>query len=127
MGPEQGWRLAIVGSRRFSAWWKIPAADGIIAHVLATYPIVEVISGGAPGIDERAEIAAANAGLPFHAELPTGRSWDGPGGFRERNEAIARRCTHLLCIRDRDATTYGSGWTADRAEALGRVVRRILL
>jgi hypothetical protein len=126
-GSAQGWRLAIVGSREFSAWWKIPAAAGIIAHVLTTLPIAEVISGGAPGIDEMAEAGAVSAGLAFRAELPEVKSWDAAGGYRDRNERIAQCCTHLLSIRCSNARTYGSGWTADRAETLGRVVRRIRL
>lgn len=48
----------------------------------------------------------------------------GPGGYRERDEKIAQDCTHLLRLACRQATTYGSGWTADRAEQLGRIVVR---
>jgi hypothetical protein len=49
--------------------------------------------------------------------LPT--SFDGPG-FRERDERIAEDCDELVRIADSSSRTYGSGWTRDRARAMGK-------
>jgi hypothetical protein len=88
-----------------------------------------VISGGAAGSDELAEQAAI--GLGYSEEVgtlrilrPQARRFHGPGGYRERDEKIAQACTHLLRIWCCRSVTYGSGWTADRAEGLGAVVVR---
>ena len=83
----------------------------------------QIISGGAIGVDGLAHVVAGERGIPFSEYLPRFRRW-APGGFRERNLLIASACTRLLCIRSGAATTYGSGWTADRAEGIGRPVTR---
>lgn len=87
-----------------------------------------VISGGANGIDSIAEDIAKNLffPIPVRVHLPTIRQWK-PNGFMERNLKIAKDCTHLLCIRTSQSTTYGSGWTADRAEEMGKTVWRITI
>lgn len=125
-------RLAIVGTR-------VLACDGdrqrVAARVKAAVeklrPAV-IISGGAKGVDEIAETVTrlmgydeADGTLIIHR--PTTRKFHGPGGYRERDAQIAQDCTHLLRLACRQATTYGSGWTADEANRLGRVVVRALM
>lgn len=55
---------------------------------------------------------------------PTAKRFHGPGGYRARDAQIAEDCSHLLRLHCRQSTTYGSGWTADEAERLGRIVVR---
>jgi hypothetical protein len=120
-------RLAIVGTRVLTH-----RGDRERAKARATAAIVKlspdvVISGGADGSDKIGEEAAAELGYSEDDETlvifrPRVRRLHGPGGFRERDEQIAQACTHLLRIFCWRATTYGSGWTADRAEELGAVV-----
>ncbi len=123
--------LAIVGTRvlahpqdRFNAACRVLAAIG------ALRPDV-VISGGAAGVDSIAEENARHLGYHDHENLiihrPTVKRFHGPGGYRERDERIARECTHLLRIACSSATTYGSGWTADFAETAGKIVVRHIL
>jgi hypothetical protein len=88
-----------------------------------------VISGGAAGSDELAALAAVELGYSeddgtLLIYRPRVRRLHGPGGYRARDEQIAQACTHLLRIYCQQATTYGSGWTADRAEDLGAIVVR---
>lgn len=117
-------RLAIVGSRTFSNGnWKSEAAS-YITKVIKWYGPEEIISGGAEGIDTLAAEIADEYNIPFISYDPEGRSWL---FFKKRNKKIATRCTHLLSIRCVNATTYGSGWTADEAERQGKEVHRIYL
>ncbi len=91
-----------------------------------------VMSGGAAGVDTAAEVVARELGYredegTLVVVRPQVRRWQGPGGFQERNLVIAQRCTHLLRLACRQAKTYGSGWTADRAAELGKsVVREVI-
>lgn len=115
-------RLAIVGSTQFER--DMPAtewASVLINKVLARYEPEAVVSGGAEGIDSLGVKLAEAAGIQVVEFLPATRNW---AGYKARNLLVAQDCTHLLCIRHRDSSTYGSGWTADQAEKLGKVVRR---
>ena len=120
-------RLAIVGSVSFPEWWHVPAAEGIISAVLDAYrPRIEVvISGGAEGIDSLAADLAEARGIPVVEHLPKYRRWE-PEGYKARNQLIAEDCTDLLCIRHESSKTFGSGWTANTAEVLGRQVQRVV-
>jgi hypothetical protein len=84
-----------------------------------------LISGGAKGVDSIAEEEAVARGIPIDIKRPSLRQWNGPGGFKERNARIAEACEHLVRIYDPDSGTYGSGWTADLAEKMGRGVWRV--
>lgn len=126
-------RLAIVGSVRFVD----PAAPGHARHLINQrideHRPAAIISGGAAGIDTTAEEIARlwgysenNAEKRLVIHRPKNRRWE-PDGFKDRNLLIAQECTHLLAIRCRQSVTYGSGWTADQAEKLGKTVWRELL
>lgn len=122
-----GDRLAIVGSTQFKG--DIPASRWAWAEIAAEVSRLSpevIISGGAPGIDTLADLYADAAGIPFVPHLPKNKRWK-PDGFADRNLLIAEDCTHLLAIRHPKSKTYGSGWTADRAEEMGRSVRRVTL
>lgn len=123
-------RLAIVGSTKFSNPAAYARARQLINVKIAELRPVAVISGGAAGIDSMAEEVARQWGYhEDHAEKrliihrPRHQRWQ-PDGFKDRNLLIANDCTHLLAIRCKQSTTYGSGWTADRAEELGKTVWR---
>lgn len=118
-------RLAIVGSV------KVNEAQELIAHCiirgfLHRFETELVISGGAIGIDTIAEGLADQFYIPKQIYLPEFPRWK-PNGYEDRNLKIAEECTHLLCIRTQQSTTYGSGWTADRAEGLGKTVWRVTI
>lgn len=120
-------RLAIVGTRVLACPGDSErAAMWMRAAIMELQPEV-VISGGAPGVDTLAEQAAASLGYEDYRVVVMRarvKRFEGFGGYRERNVKIAETCTHLLQIVCRQSKTYGSGWTADHAEKLGRVVRR---
>lgn len=120
--------LAIVGSatltptQHYSAEWLVETV--VLRYKIETLGDLTIVSGGAEGVDTIAEKASIthldkNA-LVF---LPKKYQWQ-PDGYKERNIQIAEKCDELLCIRSINSTTYGSGWTADRAEDQGKVVRR---
>lgn len=124
-------RLAIVGSVNITPHQR-GLASVIIDGFLYSYEPHAVISGGANGIDSLAEgrVFAWNRdnhlSILFEEFLPKNQRWE-PEGFKDRNLLIAQGCDSLLCIRTKQSTTYGSGWTADQAERLGKTVWRVMI
>lgn len=117
-------RLAIVGSVKVDEPQE-GIAHAIIQGVLLYYVPSLVISGGANGIDSIAIEEAFLMNLDTRVHLPKENNWH--KGYKPRNLLIVQDCTHLLCIRTEQSTTYGSGWTADRAEELGKTVWRVTI
>jgi hypothetical protein len=104
----------------------------IIRPVIRLLEPDHIISGRCPygGVDSWAEELAAELGYfpgltreagfwPFPATV---HRWNGPGGFKQRDQAMAEACTHLLAVRSAYSRTFGSGWTAETGRRLGRVV-----
>lgn len=116
-------RLAVIGSVNINREQYL-FAKAVIQAVLMFYSVQLVISGGAKGIDSLAEEEADLFSLPKKIHLPKNNRWE-PEGYKERNLLIAGDCTHLLRIRSYQSMTYGSGWTADRAEEMGKTVWRV--
>lgn len=116
-------RLAIVGSTQPHS---PDDALTLIDMAIRWFDPEVVISGGAEGIDRLAASAAKNWGIRLIEYLPTKRQW-APDGYRDRNIKIAKDCTHLIRIANCDSQTYGSGWTADYAERIGKQVFRYYL
>jgi predicted Rossmann fold nucleotide-binding protein DprA/Smf involved in DNA uptake len=114
--------LAVVGSVKVTQE-QMMTAKAFVQGILLFYMPNRVISGGASGIDTLAENEALLLNLDFKKYLPEFPSWE--NGYKPRNLLIAQECTHLLCIRTTQSTTYGSGWTADRAEEMGKTVWRV--
>lgn len=119
-------KLAIVGSTKFE---KDPAgiewATDWINHYLDRPFLEAVISGGAIGIDSLAARLARGRGIEVIEFLPKQKRW-APNGFEERNLLIAQNCDELLRLAHHASTTYGSGWTADRTEEMGKPVHRYI-
>ena len=119
--------LAIVGSSQLTPV-QTQTTQWMIACVLDSLVPEQVVSGGAKGVDTLAEMEADLVGIPFLKFLPQHQSWGGGNGlpgYQARNIQIANHCDQLVCIRSKTAETYGSGWTADYTEGLGKPVRRL--
>lgn len=119
-------RLAIVGSRDFSdpdAWDTI---ETIIRDTITRLDPIEVISGGARGVDTAAEQIAQDMLIDVTVYEPANGRWE-PHGYRERNQRIADECTHLLAIRCKTSKSYGSGWTRDYAAHQGKPYQTVML
>jgi len=114
--------LAIVGStaRHFDARDK-DAALYLIQEIILKHKPDMVISGGATGIDSWAVEIAKALDIATQEFLPKNQQWE-PDGFKDRNEKIAQACDKLARVRHITSSTYGSGWTYERAEALGKTV-----
>lgn len=131
--------LAIVGSRDVPDY----QSESLVKQAILEHGPSVVISGGAKGVDKVAARVAMDLGVSIMEFIPREPTWDAPargepmetatdkglvitvpGGFKQRNEKIAETADCLVRISSSTTKTYGSGWTADRAEALGkRVVR----
>lgn len=126
--------LAIVGSR------DVHKSGGLLAisQAIDRHKPIIVVSGGAKAsalntrnglisIDFEAEHMASALGIQTVIFKPTSFTFNGPGGFRERNIKIADLCHCLVRIASSTTTTYGSGWTADYAERSGKNVERFVV
>lgn len=116
-------RLAIVGSTKIDDE-QLKTTKAFMQGIIQFYTPKLIISGGAVGIDTLADNEATLWKIPTMIILPANPRWE-PNGYKDRNTKIAEECTHLLCIRTNQSRTYGSGWTADKAEKLGKTVWRI--
>lgn len=135
--------LAIVGSRDVPRY----AAESLIKTAILEHKPNMVVSGGARGVDTFAREIAAEMSVTVIEFVPETPAWEAPpksaapmeaptefglrvtvpGGFRARNEAVGDACTCLERLYSRTTSTYGSGWTADHAEKLGKNVTRHLI
>lgn len=121
-------KLAIVGSSRLTLS-QAETALWIVECILRSETPRLVISGGALGVDTIvANAVYASKAYSLKEFLPDIPQWNSDGGrkgYKARNILIAEECDELVAIRSRTAGTYGSGWTADYAEILGKPVRRL--
>jgi hypothetical protein len=118
--------LAIIGSRKFSNPKGYRIAEAIIAAEVMRLEWNGFVSGGAPGVDIIIEDYCEELDRGFRRFLPENPRWE-PSGYKARNILIAEACDELMCIRDSGSPTYGSGWTADYTETLGKPVTRITI
>jgi len=116
-------KLAIVGSTGLEG---NEEALRIINKVLDERKPSVVVSGGAKGIDSMAVAAAKARGIDTQEFLPTLHQW-APQGFKERNLKIAEACDFLVRIVSSNSKTYGSGWTRDQAEKMGKVTEEYVV
>ncbi len=93
--------LGIVGhaQEKFTAETEALARERIRERILQYGPVF-IVSGRSPmgGVDLYAEEIAAELGIPTIIHAPTRNRWDGPGGFKERNLAIARDSDPVLVV-----------------------------
>ena len=94
-------KLGIVGSE--AAKFTPPterAARAAIRSMIERFGADLVISGHSPlgGIDWWAIEEADKLGIPTREYLPRSNAWAAPGGFRDRNLAIARESDVVVCI-----------------------------
>lgn len=119
-------RVAIVGSAKLSESQRAHArylTQMIVAHCSINMVNPTLVSGGAEGVDSIAEEEWDLMGWPKEIYYPKHPRWK-PEGYEERNIKIATTCDILYAIRAKDSKTYGSGFTADYAEKLGKDVWR---
>jgi len=94
-------KLGIVGhaAGKFTPATQIIAKDAIRVLVDSLTPTL-IVSGRSPmgGVDLWAEDAAAEFKIPTLIHEPKVWSWGAPGGFKERNLAIARDSDLVLCV-----------------------------
>lgn len=84
------------------------------------------VSGGAEGVDTISESLFKRL-FPYreiYVYEPIVRKWDHPKGFKWRNKKIGRKGDEGVCIRHESSESYGSGWTADYMEGIGKPVTR---
>lgn len=117
-------RLAIVGSSNVYNGIQWETACLLVDSLVKELNPEVVISGGARGIDSVARLRAQAHRYELLEYLPQNARWE-PNGYKERNMHIANECDALVCIRTHQSKTYGSGWTADYAESLGKKVWRV--
>lgn len=110
--------LAIVGTRKLNDKMA-EYAEVLILHEILSGKYDSVVTGDASGIDELAQALCAVHGVPCESLKPNSRMWE-PDGFKDRNIRICKKADAMLCIRDPDSLTYGSGWTAQYFACLGK-------
>ena len=117
--------LAIVGTRLFGS------EKGLVyARLVIEYEVTDFmhwtgfVTGDAPGIDTLVKQVCNYQGRECQVLAPANRQWE-PEGYKARNILVAETCDEMLCIRDPESSTYGSGWTANYCETLGKKVTRI--
>jgi hypothetical protein len=101
-------------------------AELIIRHEVCRGRWDGIVTGDAPGIDQLVWDICQNLEMPCDPLAPQQRHWE-PRGFKARNIRIAEECDEMLCIRDPESTTYGSGWTAEYTDAMGKPVTRVTI
>ncbi|MFC6021535.1 hypothetical protein ACFP2T_35875 [Plantactinospora solaniradicis] len=130
--------LAVVGSHILTPE-QGKAAWPLVMGLILFHDPMEVVTGDATGIDSVVREAAKMCGFrepteeapspqwPLTVYAPGVREWNPPGGngYMARNAKIVGRLQRgrdkLVRVAKRvNQSTYGSGWTADRArEVLG--------
>lgn len=123
--------LAIVGTRSFSSPRGLEYASLLVEHEVKSLRWDSFVTGDPEYSNDKGVDALCVQWCAVYDRLcktlaPEFRRWQ-PRGFKARNILIAVTCDEMLCIRNPGTTTYGSGWTADHMETLGKPVTRILI
>lgn len=127
------YKLAIVGSSRAPD----SAYDFVKDTIKRFIPLtaqVQIVSGGASGIDSLAERVAKELNLPIRIFKPKINDWLAVGGFRDRNIEIAKYADMIIsmplefngkecyhCHTKSHDKTAGC-WTANYAKSIGKVM-----
>jgi hypothetical protein len=118
--------LAIVGTRVLASRKARQYAEILILHEVIGGGWTSFVTGDATGIDAMAKRICDEAVRACQALKPETRKWE-PDGYKARNIKIANIADQMLCIRHPGSSTYGSGWTANYMESLGKPVTRVLI
>lgn len=103
-------KLAVIGSRSFSDY-------GLLKDTLDAYDIDIIISGGARGADNLAEVYAHQNSIPKRIFLPDWGAYGRAAGMI-RNKDIVENCDMLIAFWDGESRgTYNS---IQLAEKLGK-------
>jgi|SRR6185437_15871802 len=139
--------LAIVGTSHLSEVEEMDARKRIalgIKNVIKSIQdggkgeILHIITGDANGIDTIAKQVANGLDIPVKAYVSGTKSWDGPDGFKARNEYIAKECSGLICISTKMKHTdcyhcdggherTGGCWTMQYAKSLGKPTKLVII
>lgn len=136
-----GCKLGIVGSRIINEH----AARAIIRVALSTHqPSIVVTTEEQRGTPRCAREEAIDAGYSYMTIAAKDKAWRAeevgdddmtmdsagqmvmtvPGGTMARNLRVADIAECLIRVSAKETKTYGSGWTADMAERMGKTVER---
>jgi hypothetical protein len=129
IGNEAAVRLAIVGTRSLRCRGDVHRARKYVTDWITRLTPTAIITGDAMGVEWHVRDLVRSKGFTEPAgtlivHRSAVRKLLGPGGYRERDEAIVGDCTHLLRVACRQAGQYSSTWVADEAVRLGRIVIR---
>ncbi|MFQ6027460.1 MAG: hypothetical protein ACE5Q6_08215 [Dehalococcoidia bacterium] len=107
-------KLGIVGhaQEKFTLQTQI-AAHGRILDAVKKHQPTHIVSGRSPmgGVDIYAETIASTLSIPTIIHAPKRNTWSAPGGFKERNLAIARDSDLVLVVV---VAEYPEGYTGMR-------------
>lgn len=117
--------LTIVGSQDLTVE-QVEKVIEICHSEVRSYIPEKIYSGGAKGVDRIAIDVAGIYAVRWEEFTPTEEdlSYVGFERYKPRNMKLAAICDRLVCIRSKQSRTYGSGWTADYAEKIGKQVER---
>ena len=90
-------KVAIVGSREFSRLQLV--RDYVIRLSLDSEIRSEIVSGGARGVDRKAEQTALSRGMTVHRKKPDYDTY-GKGAPLIRNKEIAQECDRMVAFWD---------------------------
>lgn len=116
--------LGIVGTRRFGNPEGLVYAEILIIHEVCSGKWDGFVTGDAPGVDSMVKRICDETHRACLVLKPEHYRWE-PEGYKARNIKVCNTANALLCIRDPESTTYGSGWTANYMDSLGKPVTRI--
>lgn len=117
-------KVAIVGSEELSPQ-QVKYVRHLVHMIIRNEGLFGLVSGGCAGVDSIAEqITDDIYHEPYKIFEPTVRTWGDPGGFKDRNKAVVHEANVVYVIRNRFTKRYGSGWTGDYAEEIGKPVYR---
>lgn len=106
-------RLAIVGSRDF------PDLEMVRDYIRTLHPTVDIISGGARGVDAVAVDEARKLKMRWKEFKPVGNLAD-PRVYHERNDLIVAHCDALVAFWDGESR--GTESTIRKAETARKLL-----
>lgn len=94
-------KIAIVGNSKLEPDEQrriVKAIDITLKYLKDNYHSIEIVSGGADGVDTLAIIKAKEYGFRVKKIKPDVQDWNKRGGFKDRNLEIVEYCDKVLCF-----------------------------